>query len=77
MKWENKFITFNLSNGPKVIMETLDTYGKEGWELTAIVTVGDGLQLVAFLKRRFDEVALDPEEGKKAKLASLWGGDEE
>ena len=41
------------------------------------MTVGDGLQLVAFLKRRFDEVALDPEEGKKAKLASLWGGDEE
>ena len=29
MKWENKFITFNLSNGPKVIMETLDTYGKK------------------------------------------------
>lgn len=77
MKWENKFVTFNLSNGPKVIMETLDTYGKDGWELTAIVTVGDGMQLVAFLKRRFDIIAPDPEEGKKAKLATLWSSDED
>ena len=68
---------FDVSNGPKVVVETLDTYGNDGWELTSIIAVGSGERLVAFLKRRFDEVALDPEEGKKAKLASLWGGDEE
>ena len=77
MKWENKFVTFNLANGPKVIMETLDTYGKDGWELATIVTVGDTEQMVAFLKRRYDLVADDPEEGKKNKISKLWGSSDE
>ena len=32
MKWENQYIVFDVTKGPKVIIETLDTYGDEGWE---------------------------------------------
>ena len=32
MKWENTYLVFEVSKGPKVIIETLDTYGNDGWE---------------------------------------------
>ena len=30
MKWENTYLVFELAKGPKVICETLDTYGNDG-----------------------------------------------
>jgi len=77
MKWENKYVVFDVTNGPKVVVETLDTYGKDGWELTSIISVGDGERLVAFLKRRFDIVMPDPEGDKKNKIAEMWSKDGE
>ena len=53
MLWENHFLVFDISKGPKVIIESLDTFGKEGWECSTMVTVA-GTNLVAFLKRRLD-----------------------
>ena len=32
MKYENTYVVFDVTKGPKVIIETLDTYGDEGWE---------------------------------------------
>jgi len=29
MIWENKFLVFVVARGPKVIIESLDTYGKK------------------------------------------------
>ena len=76
MKWENKYLEFDVSNGPKVVVETLDTYGNDGWELTSIIAVGSGERLVAFLKRRFDVIMPDPEVEKKSQIAELWKGDD-
>ena len=76
MKWENKYIVFDVTNGPKVVVETLDTYGNDGWELTSIIAVGGGERLVAFLKRRFDIVMPDPKGEEKSKIAELWKCDE-
>jgi hypothetical protein len=67
---------FDVSNGPKVVVETLDTYGNDGWEISSIIAVGSGERLVAFLKRRFDIVMPEPEDEKKSKIAELWKGDE-
>ena len=77
MKWENKYLVFDVTNGPKVVIDYLNTNGEEGWELSAIIAVGDGQQLVAFLKRQVDIQMPDPEKSKKESIAKLWGGDEE
>ncbi len=77
MKWENKYLVFDVTNGPKVVIDNLNTNGEEGWELSAIIAVGDGQQLVAFLKRQVDIQMPDPEKSKKESIAKLWGGDEE
>jgi len=75
MKWENMYLVFEVEQGPKTVIETLNTYGNQGWELTEILPIGQE-QLVAFLKRRFDIVMPDPEVEKKSKIAELWKGDE-
>jgi hypothetical protein len=71
MKWENKFLVFVVARGPKVIIESLDTYGKEGWELNTILPIGSD-QLVAFLKRRYDIVMPDPQKAERDKIKTLW-----
>tara|TARA_R110000751_G_scaffold92877_2_gene181545 strand:- start:75 stop:311 length:237 start_codon:yes stop_codon:yes gene_type:complete len=73
MKWENQFLVFDVSKGPKVIMEALDTYGLEGWECSTMVTVA-GTNLVAFLKRRLDVEEI-PKDEKAEKLAKMWSSD--
>jgi len=74
MKWENTFLVFEVSKGPKVIIESLDQYGLEGWETCSMLLVA-GNQIVAFLKRRTDtqEPKADKEEQKIAKLWSAEG----
>tara|TARA_R100000664_G_C2665722_1_gene79939 strand:- start:205 stop:441 length:237 start_codon:yes stop_codon:yes gene_type:complete len=73
MKWENHFLVFDISKGPKVIIESLDTYGQEGWECSTMVTVA-GTNLVAFLKRRID-VEEVPKDEKAEKLAKMWSSE--
>lgn len=70
MKWENTFLVFELAKGPKVICETLDTYGADGWECCSMLVVA-GSQICCFLKRRTDadEPKVDKEEEK---LSKLW-----
>lgn len=77
MIWENKYLVFNVTDGPKIMMETLDTWGKDGWEIATIIAIAGGEQLVAFLKKEVNLEAPDPEEGKKEKLKKLWGSDDE
>ena len=71
MKWENTFLVFELAKGPKVICETLDTYGADGWECCSMLVVA-GSQICCFLKRRTDadEPKVDKEEEKISKLWS-------
>ena len=39
MKWENQYVVFDVTKGPKVIIETLDTYGDEGWECCSMLSI--------------------------------------
>tara|TARA_B100000886_G_C20094396_1_gene355220 strand:+ start:320 stop:550 length:231 start_codon:yes stop_codon:yes gene_type:complete len=70
MKWENTYLVFEVAKGPKVIIDTLNTYGNDGWECCSQLIVA-GSQIVCFLKRRTDveEPKVDKEE---AKVAKLW-----
>ncbi len=73
MMWENTFLVFEVSKGPKVIIESLDNYGKEGWELCSMLLVA-GNQIVAFLKRKVGDE--EPKENKEEqKIAKLWSAD--
>jgi len=71
MKWENTYLVFEVAKGPKVIIETLDTYGEDGWECCSQLIVA-GSQIVCFLKRRtdVDEPKVNKEEEKISKLWS-------
>ena len=70
MIWENTYLVFDVTKGPKVIIETLNTYGEEGWECCSMLNVA-GTNIVCFLKRRVDseeEVVVDEQEEKISKL---------
>tara|TARA_R100001463_G_scaffold101939_1_gene156371 strand:+ start:52 stop:273 length:222 start_codon:yes stop_codon:yes gene_type:complete len=73
MKWENTYKVFEVSKGPKVIIESLNTYGEEGWECSSMVTVA-GQNIVLFLKRKIAEE--EPVNKEKDKLSKLWSGGE-
>tara|TARA_S200002703_G_C3788696_1_gene243327 strand:+ start:66 stop:266 length:201 start_codon:yes stop_codon:yes gene_type:complete len=65
---------FEVSKGPKVIIESLDTYGADGWECCSMLTVA-GSNIVCFLKRRID-VDEEPEVDKETeKISKLWSQD--
>jgi hypothetical protein len=51
MKYETQYLVFDVSKGPKTIVENLDTYGQDGWELKSMINVA-GEKLVAFLQRQ-------------------------
>jgi hypothetical protein len=79
MKNESQYIIFDVSNGPKVITETLNTKGKEGWVLCTMINVG-GTKLCAWLTRSIESKTPDPEAAEKSKLSELWSditGDDE
>ena len=71
MKWENTYLVFEVAKGPKVIIDTLNTYGDDGWECCSQLIVA-GSQIVCFLKRRTDtdEPKVNKEEEKISKLWS-------
>ena len=73
MKYENTYVVFDVTKGPKVIIETLDTYGDEGWECCSMLSIA-GTNIVAFLTRRIgaDEPTIDEESEKSSKL---WSSD--
>jgi hypothetical protein len=69
MKYENTYVVFDITKGPKVIIETLDTYGDEGWECCSMLSVAN-TNIVAFLKRKIGgEENVDEE---SAKISKLW-----
>ena len=73
MIWENTMIVFDVTKGPKVIIESLNTYGEDGWECCSMLNVA-GTNIVVFLKRRIDsaeEVVVDEQEEK---ISKLWSG---
>ena len=69
MKYENTYVVFDITKGPKVIIETLDTYGDEGWERTSMLSVAN-TNIVAFLSRRIG--GEEPVDEESAKISKLW-----
>ena len=69
MKYENTYVVFDITKGPKVIIETLDTYGDEGWECTSMLSVAN-TNIVAFLSRRIG--GEEPVDEESAKSSKLW-----
>ena len=74
--WENKYVVFDVQDGPKTMIDTLNTEGNEGWEVAAIVSVA-GNKLCAFLKRGdyIDEPT--PKQEQEDEVLKLWGGKNE
>ena len=68
-KWENQYVVFDVTKGPKVIIETLNTYGEEGWECASMLTVAN-TNIVAFLKRKQGEEPKGTDEAEE--LSKLW-----
>ncbi len=69
MKYENTYVVFDITKGPKVIIETLDTYGDEGWACVAMLSVAN-TNIVAFLSRRIG--GEEPVDEESAKISKLW-----
>ena len=72
MKYENTYLVFEVSKGPKVIIESLDTYGNDGWECSMLTVAGNNI--VCFLKRRID-VEEDKTDKETEKISKLWAQD--
>ena len=71
MKYENTYLVFEVSKGPKVIIESLDTYGNDGWECCSQLIVA-GSQIVCFLKRRTDIDEKPKVNKEEEKISKLW-----
>tara|TARA_R100001509_G_C4687985_1_gene155846 strand:+ start:110 stop:364 length:255 start_codon:yes stop_codon:yes gene_type:complete len=77
--YEHDYVVYKTSDGPKVINESLNTYGKDGWGLVGMITVGGGEHLVAWLRKTTYKDVPDPKKAEQSKIAKLWGaadGDE-
>tara|TARA_R100000734_G_C3270241_1_gene66405 strand:- start:89 stop:316 length:228 start_codon:yes stop_codon:yes gene_type:complete len=75
MKWENTYLVFQVEKGPKVIIDTLNTYGEDGWECCSQLIVANK-QIVCFLKRRTD-LNEEPKVNKEEeKISKLWSNGE-
>tara|TARA_R110002020_G_scaffold32427_3_gene99789 strand:+ start:30853 stop:31113 length:261 start_codon:yes stop_codon:yes gene_type:complete len=73
--YEHKYLVFSVSDGPKVINESLNTYGQEGWRLTTMITVGEG-HLVAWVVKGAAIEAPDPKTTTESKISELWSGED-
>ena len=75
-QYENMYLVFQVAEGPKIIIESLNTYGKEGWEVKTMITLA-GDKLVAFMTRESVIEAPDPANSAKKQLDSIWSADTE
>lgn len=69
--FDNKYLVFQVAEGPKIIIESLNTQGVEGWEAHSMITVGED-KIVVFLKREEILNAPDPMKSDAAKVDKLW-----
>tara|TARA_R100000008_G_C3430101_1_gene89211 strand:+ start:109 stop:345 length:237 start_codon:yes stop_codon:yes gene_type:complete len=69
--WEHTYVIFEIKKGPKVMKESLNTYGEEGWELCSVINVG-GEKMCAFLKRCERVEDEDKSTQERNELLSIW-----
>lgn len=75
-QYENMYLVFQVAEGPKIIIESLNTYGQEGWEVQTMITVA-GDKLVAFMTRESVIEDPDPKKSAEKKLDTIWSADTE
>ena len=75
--YEHQYLVFNVNDGPKVINDSLNTYGAEGWALSTMITINNGEYIVAWIVKGAAIEAPDPTKTKQNKIAELWSGTEE
>ena len=71
--YENDYMVFDISKGPKAIVEVLNAKGQEGWMVTSVVNVA-GSNLVFFLVRPTYEMP-DNKSDEAKQLNKIWGTD--
>jgi len=71
MKWENTYLQHSQPSSPKVIIDTLNTYGDDGWECCSQLIVANK-QIVCFLKRRIDIEEKPKVNKEEEKISKLW-----
>ena len=72
-EFEYKNVVYDVTNGPKVMIDNLNTNGKEGWQIGTSIVIGDGLQIVVVLQREINIKMPAPDESKKEDIKKLWG----
>ena len=72
--YEHQYLVFNVNDGPKVINESLNTYGAEGWALSTMITINSGEYIVAWIVKGAAIEAPNPTTTKDSKIAELWSG---
>tara|TARA_R100000458_G_C8262439_1_gene237796 strand:- start:893 stop:1135 length:243 start_codon:yes stop_codon:yes gene_type:complete len=72
--FDNKFMVFQVAEGPKIIIEALNTQGNDGWEAHSMITVGED-KIVVFLKRESTLNTPDPKKSEADKVDKLWAED--
>jgi hypothetical protein len=73
--FENDYIIFDVTKGPKAIIEILNSKGEDGWYPVTSINVA-GSQLVFFLVRPTYEVP-DTSSEEEHVLSKLWGNKNE
>ncbi len=66
--YEHQYLVFSVEDGPRVINEALNASGREGWQLTTMITVGNGEHIVAWMSKS---------KSKESEIAALWSSVEE
>tara|TARA_R100000988_G_C3977738_1_gene155118 strand:+ start:512 stop:781 length:270 start_codon:yes stop_codon:yes gene_type:complete len=75
--YEHQYLVFSVEDGPRVINEALNASGREGWQLTTMITVGNGEHIVAWMSKSNTIHAPDPVKSKESEIAALWSSVEE
>ena len=76
--YEHTFQMYNVKDGPKVMIEALNTLGQQGWSLSTVMNIGTD-RLIAFLVRDTTKEAPNPQKADQDKITALRSatGDEE
>lgn len=75
--YEHQYLVFSVGDGPRVINEALNASGREGWQLSTMITVGNGEHIVAWMTKSNMIHAPDPAKSKESEIAALWSSTEE
>ena len=75
--YEHQYLVFSVEDGPRVINEALNASGREVWQLTTMITVGNGEHIVAWMSKSNTIHAPDPVKSKESEIAALWSSVEE